>query len=154
MVQSARGDFDFFTDSFRTNPHAQYERMRDECPVAHAAEPSDWWAVTRESDIKQMLRKYKMWTSQLGPGLAHSWGGVLVRVDPPQHTSDRRLVQQASSCRLQRLPCPVPRFHTYRRVGRSWASAGGPRSAVTPWCSTTPARLKRFRSASNHTSAL
>lgn len=88
-------DFDFFSDEFRTDPHAHYERMRNECPVAHASEPYDWFAVTREADIKKMLRSYKMWTSEHGPGLAYAGGGVLVNVDPPQHTSDRRLVQEA-----------------------------------------------------------
>ena len=88
-------DFDFFGDEFRTDPHAEYARMREQCPVAHASEPYDWWAVTRAADVGQMLRRYKLWSSRDGPGLAYAGGGVLVSVDPPQHTSDRRLVQQA-----------------------------------------------------------
>lgn len=88
-------DFDFFSSEFRADPHAHYARMRNECPVAHASEPYDWFAVTREADVKAMLRKYKLWTSGHGPGLAYAGGGVLVSVDPPQHTSDRRLVQEA-----------------------------------------------------------
>ncbi|MEM7094280.1 MAG: cytochrome P450 [Actinomycetota bacterium] len=88
-------DFDFFSDGFRHDPHGEYERMREQCPVAHASEPYDWWAVTREADVKQLLRKPSLWTSKHGPGLAYSGGGVLVSVDPPQHTSDRRLVQRA-----------------------------------------------------------
>ncbi len=88
-------DFDFFSEAFRSDPHSEYARMRSECPVAHASEPYDWYAVTREADIKQMLREYKKFTSEHGPGLAYNGGGVLVSVDPPQHTSDRRLVQEA-----------------------------------------------------------
>ena len=88
-------DFDFFSPGFRTEPHREYERMRIECPLAHASEPYDWYAVTREPDVKQLLRKYKLWSSAHGPGLAYAGGGVLVSVDPPQHTSDRRLVQEA-----------------------------------------------------------
>ncbi len=88
-------DFDFFANLDRADPHTAYARMRDECPVAHASEPYDWWALTREADVKQMLRQYKLWTSGEGPGLAYAGGGVLVSVDPPQHTSDRRLVQEA-----------------------------------------------------------
>jgi cytochrome P450 len=89
------GDFDFFSEKFRTDPHAEYARMREECPVAHASEPYDWWAATREADVKQMLRSYRLWSSEQGPGLAYSGGGALVSVDPPRHTSDRRLVQEA-----------------------------------------------------------
>ena len=86
---------DFFSDAFRTDPHGEYARLRSECPVAHASEPYDWWMATREADVKAMLRDYKLWSSDQGPGLAYSSGGVLVSVDPPQHTSDRRLVQRA-----------------------------------------------------------
>lgn len=88
-------DFDFFSDAFRADPHSAYARMRAECPVAHASEPYDWWAATRADDVSQMLRKYKLWSSAEGPGLAYAGGSALVSVDPPQHTSDRRLVQQA-----------------------------------------------------------
>jgi cytochrome P450 len=88
-------DFDFFSDAFRTDPHGEYARMREQCPVAHATEPYDWWAATRAGDVSQMLRKYKLWSSAHGPGLAYAGGSALVSVDPPQHTSDRRLVQQA-----------------------------------------------------------
>lgn len=88
-------DFDFFSDAFRRDPHGQYAHMREHCPVAHATEPYDWWAATREADVRQMLRDYRLWSSAYGPGLAYAGGGVLVSVDPPQHTSDRRLVQKA-----------------------------------------------------------
>lgn len=88
-------DFDFFSERFRNDPHSEYARMREQCPVAHASEPYDWWAATRQADVKEMVRDYKLWTSEHGPGLAYTGGGVLVSVDPPQHTSDRRLVQEA-----------------------------------------------------------
>ncbi|WP_420452087.1 cytochrome P450 [Ilumatobacter sp.] len=88
-------DFDFFSEAFRTDPHGQYARMRERCPVAHASEPYDWWAATRAEDVSQMLRKYKLWSSSHGPGLAYAGGSALVSVDPPRHTSDRRLVQRA-----------------------------------------------------------
>lgn len=88
-------DFDFFSDAFRTDPHAEYARMRTECPIAHATDPYDWYAATTESAVKQIIRKPKLWSSKHGPGLAYAGGGVLVSVDPPQHTSDRRLIQEA-----------------------------------------------------------
>lgn len=88
-------DFNFFSDTFRADPATEYARMRESCPVAHASQPYDWYAVTREADVKAMLRNYKLWSSAEGPGLAYAGGSVLVSVDPPQHTSDRRLVQEA-----------------------------------------------------------
>lgn len=88
-------DFDFFSAEFQANPHSHYARLRAECPVARGDQPYEWFAVTRESDVKALLRDYKMWSSHQGPGLTYATGGVLVSVDPPQHTSDRRLVGQA-----------------------------------------------------------
>jgi cytochrome P450 len=88
-------DFDFFSDDFQQHPHAHYAEMRARCPIAHMSKPFDWYAVTRERDVKELLKDYKLWSSDQGPGLSYVEGGVLVSVDPPQHTSDRRLVNKA-----------------------------------------------------------
>ena len=63
--------------------------------MARAEEPFEWYAVTREKEVRALLHDWKQWTSELGPGLARSGGGVLVSVDPPEHTFDRRLVNRA-----------------------------------------------------------
>lgn len=88
-------DFDFFDPGFQADVHPHFARMREECPMAHVEEPFDWYAVTREKDVRALLHDWKQWTSELGPGLARSGGGVLVSVDPPEHTFDRRLVNRA-----------------------------------------------------------
>ena len=88
-------DFDFFDPEFQANVHPHFARMREECPMAHAEEPFDWYAVTREKDVRALLHDWKNWTSELGPGLSRTGGGVLVSVDPPEHTLDRRLVNRA-----------------------------------------------------------
>lgn len=88
-------DFDFFDPAFQKDVHPHFARMREECPMAKVEEPFDWYAVTREKDVRALLHDWKQWTSELGPGLARSGGGVLVSVDPPEHTFDRRLVNRA-----------------------------------------------------------
>ena len=88
-------DFDFFDPGFQKDVHPHFARMREECPMAKAEEPFDWYAVTREKDVRALLHDWKNWTSDLGPGLARAGGGVLVSVDPPEHTFDRRLVNRA-----------------------------------------------------------
>lgn len=88
-------DFDFFDPEFQADVHPHFARMREECPMAHVEEPFDWYAVTREKDVRALLHDWKQWTSELGPGLARNGGGVLVSVDPPEHTFDRRLVNRA-----------------------------------------------------------
>ena len=94
-ARSTSEQFDFFSDDFQQRPHEHYAEVRARCPVAHNGQPYDWYALTHEADVKEVLRNYKLWTSDQGPGLAYTRGGVLVSVDPPQHTSDRRLVSKA-----------------------------------------------------------
>jgi cytochrome P450 len=88
-------DFDFFDPGFQKGIHARFAEMRERCPMARAEEPFEWYAVTRERDVRTLLHDWKHWTSSLGPGLARQGGGVLVSVDPPEHTFDRRLVNRA-----------------------------------------------------------
>ena len=89
-------DFDFFAPEFQEDVHPHFARMREECPMARAEEPFDWYAVTRERDVRALLHDWKHWTSELGPGLSREGGGgVLVSVDPPEHTFDRRIVNRA-----------------------------------------------------------
>ena len=45
-------DFDFFDSDFQKNSHRNYQRLIAECPVAHGDVPYDWYAVTREADIR------------------------------------------------------------------------------------------------------
>ena len=92
-------DFDFFDPDFQEHTQAHFQRMQKECPFAHTENPFDWYAVTREADVAELLRDWELWTSNSGPGLAHTEGGVLVSVDPPQHLLDRRLINQAFSPR-------------------------------------------------------
>lgn len=49
-------DFDFFSEAFRYDPKAEYARMRTECPLARTSVPFDWYAVTLQADVQQMLR--------------------------------------------------------------------------------------------------
>jgi len=90
-------DFDFFDPDFQKNTQRHFQRMQRECPFAHTDKPFDWYAVTREADVAELLKDWELWTSNSGPGLAHQGGGVLVSVDPPEHTFDRRLVNKAFS---------------------------------------------------------
>ena len=88
-------DFDFFDPGFQENTSKHFRRMQQECPFAHTDKPFDWYAVTREADVAELLRDWHLWTSNSGPGLAHQGGGALVSVDPPRHTFDRRLINKA-----------------------------------------------------------
>ena len=90
-------DFDFFDPEFQENTQAHFRKMQETCPIAHTSNPFDWYAVTREADVADLLKDWELWTSNSGPGLAHTEGGVLVAVDPPQHLLDRRLINQAFS---------------------------------------------------------
>ncbi len=90
-------DFDFFDPEFQENTQAHFQKMQQACPFAHTDTPFDWYAVTREADVAAILKDWDLWTSNSGPGLAHTEGGVLVSVDPPKHLADRRLINTAFS---------------------------------------------------------
>jgi len=90
-------DFDFFDPKFQKHPHEEFRRLQAQCPFAHTDNPWDWYAVTREADVRALLADWELWTSNSGPGLAHAGGGVLVSVDPPEHIFDRRLINKAFS---------------------------------------------------------
>lgn len=91
------GDFDFFDPDFQKHPHRHFRQMQEQCPFSKCAVPFDWYAVTREADVRALLADWELWTSNSGPGLANVGGGVLVSVDPPEHIFDRRLINKAFS---------------------------------------------------------
>ena len=93
---SEREQFDFFSDDFQQRPHEHYAQAA--CHLSGGPQRRSRSTGTRSParpTSRSCSRNYKLWSSDQGPGLAYSRGGVLVSVDPPQHTSDRRLVNKA-----------------------------------------------------------
>ena len=81
-------------------PHATFKRLRDEDPVSwwEEAQGSGFWAVTRYTDLLEVSRQPKIFSSAAGIRLEEMDADELIarqtmmELDPPEHTAQRRLV--------------------------------------------------------------
>jgi cytochrome P450 len=92
--------WDPFDKSLRVDPHPTWRRMRDEAPVYYN-ERHDFWALSRFADIDAAHRDARTFSSAHGTVLEImsqnelSHDGMMIFVDPPEHTLLRRLVSKA-----------------------------------------------------------
>lgn len=89
-------EIDFNSEPFLTDFKQIFAQMHESgCPFAHSS-VGDHYAVASHEEIIRMLRDYGQWSSKFGPGLNYQEGeGVLVSVDPPEHTFEVRIVASA-----------------------------------------------------------
>jgi cytochrome P450 len=89
-------------DTYLTGfPHAAFERMREEEPVAWVEESdgSGFWAITKHADVIEASRDYHRFTASRGIRMEEMDAEELearrtmMELDPPEHTRLRRLVQ-------------------------------------------------------------
>jgi cytochrome P450 len=91
-------EVDFNSEPFLSEFKETYAAMHaGGCPYAHST-PGDHYAVASHSQIVDMLKRYDLWKSKHGPGLNYQErAGVLVSVDPPEHTFEVKIVASAFS---------------------------------------------------------
>jgi cytochrome P450 len=93
-------EIDFNSEDFLRNYKTRYMELHESgCPFAHSSD-GDFYAVAAHGDIVEACVKADQWSSRFGPGLAYQppeTPGVLVSVDPPEHTFEARLVGKAFS---------------------------------------------------------
>ena len=88
-------------------PHAAFQRLRDEDPVSWWPEPDGrgLWAVTRYDDVVAVSRQSQVFSSAAGIRIEDMQPDELaarrtmMELDPPAHTTYRRLVQPPFSFR-------------------------------------------------------
>jgi cytochrome P450 len=97
---SGVAEIDFNSEDFLRNYKDIYMDLhKGGCPFAHSSD-GDFYAVAAHGDIVEACVKADQWSSRFGPGLAYQppeTPGVLVSVDPPEHTFEARLVGKAFS---------------------------------------------------------
>ena len=91
-------EIDFNSEPFLTDFKNVYEGMHTSgCPFAHSPR-GDHYAVASHAEIMKILKQYDVWKAKFGPALNYLESpGVLVSVDPPEHTFEVRIVSAAFS---------------------------------------------------------
>ena len=91
-------EVDFNSEPFLTDFKKVYEGMHASgCPFAHSPR-GDHYAVASHTEIMKILKQYDIWKAKFGPALNYLESpGVLVSVDPPEHTFEVRIVSASFS---------------------------------------------------------
>ncbi len=93
-------EIDFNSPDFQSDFKEVYARMHASgCPFAHST-PGDHYAIGSYKELTGALLQPKLWRSKFGPGLPYQpedTPGVLVSVDPPEHTVEARIAGKVFS---------------------------------------------------------
>lgn len=93
-------EIDFNSREFAENYKQIYADIHASgCPYVHST-AGDFYGLASHADITKACTNVKMWSSKLGPALRYQSPdepGVLVSVDPPEHTFEAKLVGKAFS---------------------------------------------------------
>jgi cytochrome P450 len=91
-------EVDFNAEPFLTDFKQVYQAMHTSgCPFAHSS-TGDHYAVASHQGIMDILKQHDVWKSKFGPALDYlETPGVLVSVDPPEHTFEVRIVADCFS---------------------------------------------------------
>lgn len=92
--------YDPYLDAVLDDPHAVYERLREESPVVFL-EQYDAWFLARFEDVWEALQRSELSVAEgISPSqllLGHPADPLMPsQMDPPRHTSVRRLLSDAS----------------------------------------------------------
>lgn len=91
-------ELDFNSEAFIRDFKDTYRQLHESgCPYAHSSD-GDFYALAAHKDIVEACTKPLLWSSRFGPGLQYQppeTPGVLVTVDPPEHTFEAKLVGKA-----------------------------------------------------------
>jgi len=88
-------DFNPYAWAFHEDPFPIYRRLRDEAPAYHHPELG-FWALSRYDDVLDALHDHETFCSRHGITLEdRSPLPMIITMDPPEHTTMRRLVSRA-----------------------------------------------------------
>jgi len=96
--QEGFAEVEFNSEPFLSDFKKVYADMHASgCPFAHSTR-GDHYAVGSHTMIMDILKQYDVWKAKYGPGLNYLESpGVLVSVDPPEHTFEVRIVSSSFS---------------------------------------------------------
>lgn len=105
-------DFDPELPEDFDSAHAEFARLRRECPVAHSDAMGGFWALTRFADVKMVASDPSTFVTSVQnvvPKVAYTGRRPPLHLDPPEHTPYRRTLNPLLS------PERVARLEDYAR---------------------------------------
>jgi cytochrome P450 len=121
-------DFDALAPEDFDSPHAEYARLRGECPVAHSDAWGGFWALMRHADVVRAASDsdtYITSKQNVVPKVAFTGRRPPLHLDPPDHTPYRRALSPLMSARRIEPFEPVIRDICRELLGRMAAKGGG-----------------------------
>jgi cytochrome P450 len=114
-------EFNPFDYDFHRDPYPTYAWLREEAPAYHNEE-LDFWALSRFDDVLAGLHDPATYTSSKGVALEDEGpqgaAGSMIHMDPPQHTSMRKVIARRFTPRRVAELEPVIRAWAQDLVGR------------------------------------
>lgn len=121
-------DFDPLAPEDFDSPHADYARLRRECPVAHSDAWGGFWALMKHADVIRAASDsdtYITSKQNVVPKVAFTGRRPPLHLDPPEHTPYRRAFSPLLA--PQRVARFEPEIRSISRelLGRMVAQGGG-----------------------------
>lgn len=110
-------DFDPELPEDFDSPHAEYARLRNQCPVAWTEGLGGFWAVTRYEDVKRVASDSATFITSVQnviPKVAYTGRRPPLHLDPPEHTPYRKALNPLLS--LDRAETFAPRARELTRA--------------------------------------
>ena len=92
MREGLPNDFDPLAPETFDSPYALFERLRNECPVAHTHAWGGVWALAKYDDVRAAASDYKTYITSVQnvvPKVAFTGRRPPLHLDPPEHTPYR-----------------------------------------------------------------
>lgn len=131
-------DVDIHDRAFVADPFGAFERLRNECPVAHSSKHGGFWLFTRYDDVRSAALDWRSFTSSVVGVTAipvitpRSQPQLPIEIDPPQHSRYRALVNPVFA--PARVAAITPRIEAFVRKRLEEMAAKGGADAVSAFC--------------------
>ena len=121
-------DFDPTLPEDFDSAHAEFARLRRECPVAHTDGLGGFWALTRYEDVKRAASDTATFVTSVQnviPKVAFTGRRPPLHLDPPEHTPYRRALNPLLSDEKSEALAPVTRKLARDLLAPMVANGGG-----------------------------
>lgn len=88
-------DYDHYDPEFALDPHGDYARLRQKCPVAHTENYGGFYILSKFADVSEVLHdaeRFSSWPADTPPTPGHNRALIPLEVDPPEHRRYRMIV--------------------------------------------------------------